>query len=1177
MDSRHSNGSPEEEPGDPKERLTTALIQRHELIVEDVALHSSPETSPTGATNAEADETLDRAEFSALTDCLAHLERVRRAEATDESWNSELGSLVGRMSFADDSESDDAGAESLAGRHIGRFEIVRELGRGGLGMVLLANDPVLRRRVALKIPRPEAVVTPQLRKRFRREGQAAARLLHTHIVPVYEVGQIGPICFIAGAYVEGENLAQWLASRAAPCPARMAAGVVADLADAMHYAHSQQILHRDLKPSNILIERVLTSVDTSTQSNAEGAPAPPPHDHSINAKITDFGLAKVLDAVEDETRHGAVLGTPGYMSPEQAKGDLAQIGPASDVYALGAILFEMLSGRAPFVGNSEADTLLNLLSDEPATLRGVRSTPRDLEAICVRCLEKAPAARYPSGGALAADLRRYLCGEPTEARPLSIPKRLTRWARRRPAQAALALVSLVAILTIVAGAIIHTAQLDNALELAQGNAVQAETNQQAAEKFESQANEQLYAAQMRIADLAVHDGDANRARRLLAKYGPSARLSHLRGIEWHVLQSQVARIDNTGDDCATVILEHGKKVECARFLPGDQQILTGDETGRLRIWDLASKSVVYELAAHKACVNQIAFLPDGTHVATASCDTTVTIWKINAAGLDPVQTLKATNEILLLACSPDGSKIASFTMRADSSFGGDLGRLQVWDTETGQELFTGAARARSMEWTSDGTAIVMGGDLGIQCRELRDWGTVRTMTTKECRVSLHPRGELTALEYGVGMRHFDSNSGESSIRMHTLLQGLVGWEKNSELLAIVAPDSIVHVFDTKAGNQPVSFAQHHADRVTDLGFSGDGKYLITAGWDGRVCVTDLHRRLPLHPSVRHLYPGGFDGNIIGIDEDGQRVTIQTHRDITRLKVDCFQKSSKNAPMEFGDRTTSFPNSPGVISPRGMRLERDSQGGGIVRDLKTGETKPLAITLPENLASAFYFDELDAVAISFTDHILRVIDLRSSRGICAETFAVGKDWANTGDVATMSVDRRWTAMAHIPGGFRLVDNLTGEGRWLREDENITDSLACPQFSADGRRIAVVHNRRNVLIWDVVSGELLHTLQLNILTNGLAFSPDGRTLAIQTERELQFWHAETGQKMVAVAIPDGISAIRYSPDGRIFYCASGNPNRADIFHWVATDDSPADAVAASESVPIAPSKSSIELSP
>ncbi len=293
---------------------------------------------------------------------------------------------------------------------VGAFEIRRELGRGGYGLVFLALDPRANRLVALKVPRPEALVTPELRRRFLREGRAAGRLSHPNLVAVHEVGEDGPLCYIASSYCAGPTLAQWLARHPGVVPVNDAATTIAAVADGVDYAHQQGVLHRDIKPSNVLLK---PGAGVAHLDEPQRSPLT-----AFDPQLTDFGLAKILEQDQRETRSGMLLGTPAYMAPEQAVGNVRDIGPATDVYALGVLLYELLAKRPPFRGANDPDTLRQVCLDDPPSPSRMRpGLPRDLEAICLKCLAKASAQRYDSAADLARDLRRFLAGEPTLARP----------------------------------------------------------------------------------------------------------------------------------------------------------------------------------------------------------------------------------------------------------------------------------------------------------------------------------------------------------------------------------------------------------------------------------------------------------------------------------------------------------------------------------------------------------------------------------------------------------------------------------------------------------------------------------------------------------------------------------------------------------------------------------------
>ena len=265
-------------------------------------------------------------------------------------------------------------------------------------------------------------MTPEMRSRFLTEARAAARLDHPNVVPVYEAGEIGSISYIASAFCEGTTLAGWLRARTEPVPPRLAARLIATLADAVQHAHDRGILHRDLKPGNILL-----------QATARSRPDPNPEHDGLDAipRITDFGLAKILDEAGCETRSGLPIGSLSYMAPEQAEGRSSAMGPATDVYALGTILYELLVDRTPFRGQSVLETLEQVRSIEPVPPSRLRAKlPRDIERICLKCLRKDPVGRYAGAGALSEDLSRFTSGRPVFARPAAPWAIWSNWALR---------------------------------------------------------------------------------------------------------------------------------------------------------------------------------------------------------------------------------------------------------------------------------------------------------------------------------------------------------------------------------------------------------------------------------------------------------------------------------------------------------------------------------------------------------------------------------------------------------------------------------------------------------------------------------------------------------------------------------------------------------------------------
>jgi serine/threonine-protein kinase len=335
-------------------------------------------------------------ELESTLDCLEALERLAPAGELEESveGGGGEGAPPGRLPFDT----------------FGPFEILEEIGRGGMGVVYKARQPELDRLVAIKMILASHLASPEHVRRFQDEARAAAALRHSHIVHIHEVGQWHGQHYFAMEYIDGESLAERTAR--GPADPNDAARLVRTVARAVHHLHQHGIVHRDLKPSNILLD-------------SEGEPY-----------VSDFGLAKVFTADSKATATGVIAGTPCYMAPEQAAGQGAQVGPAADVYSLGAILYELLTGQPPFRRENPLETLLMVLGSEPVPPRQVNGRiPRELEWVCLKCLSRSPADRYASAEALADDLERFLRGEVLHARAPGLGHRLWRWARRKPALA----------------------------------------------------------------------------------------------------------------------------------------------------------------------------------------------------------------------------------------------------------------------------------------------------------------------------------------------------------------------------------------------------------------------------------------------------------------------------------------------------------------------------------------------------------------------------------------------------------------------------------------------------------------------------------------------------------------------------------------------------------------------
>ncbi len=409
-----------------------------------------------------------------------------------------FGAMAGGASTGMDSTAPEAPERRAheAPAQIGPYEILGEIGRGGMGVVYKGRHRTLTTRLAAVKVLHLTAGGKEERERLLTEARAVAALHHPNVVRIYDVadppaGEGDP--FVALEYVEGGSLAERL--RGTPLPPRAAAELLVPLAEAIQEAHRQGIIHRDVKPANVLLSFSREPPGSGPPGVAGGSRL-----NDCVPKLTDFGLAKRLDADSSRTRTGAILGTPSYMSPEQASGRNHDVGPPADVYGLGAVLYEMLTGRPPFKADTVLNTLAQVVAEEPVPPRALQpGLPRDLETICLKCLNKDPDRRYACASALVEDLRRFLDGKPILARPAGVPERAVKWMRRRPAAAALLAAGALAAAALVAVWALFTVRLD-------------EQKREAIEQRDEARRQKAIA----LADRAEAQRQSERARHLLA-------------------------------------------------------------------------------------------------------------------------------------------------------------------------------------------------------------------------------------------------------------------------------------------------------------------------------------------------------------------------------------------------------------------------------------------------------------------------------------------------------------------------------------------------------------------------------------------------------------------------------------------------------------------------------------